>query len=146
MRPALRRHVVVRPAATATFLLWISSCSTQTHLGSFASRDERPDATGSISARFPAEAFAGTDLAAASAATAALLEHEGGTSGQWDNPLTGAHGTITPLAAAYRDGGIECHDFLASSVRDKTELWMQGEACRNGFGRWEVKDIKPWRR
>jgi len=93
-----------------------------------------------------APAFSNTDFAAASAATAALLERDGGASGSWENPLTGARGTITPLATAYRDNGIECRDFLASYVQEKAETWMQGEACRNGFGRWEVRNFKPWRR
>ncbi len=92
-------------------------------------------------------AFSGADLAVASAATTALLGHDGGSSGPWENPLTGARGTITPLAAPYRDNGIECRDFLASYVRDKAEAWMQGEACRNSAGgRWEVRSLKPWRR
>ena len=123
-------------------------CSMPAQLGSFFSHDDRVDATASISGRIaPAAAFSNTDLAAASAATAVLLEHDAGSaSAPWENPLTGARGTITPLATAYRGGGIECHDFLASYVRDKAEAWMQGEACRNGFGRWEVRDIKPWRR
>jgi surface antigen len=137
-----------RPAAIAVMLLWIGACSMPPHLGAFFSRDDRDDATGSISGPGAAPAtFTYTDLSAASAATAALLEHDGGSeSGPWENPLTGARGTITPLAAAYRDGGIECRDFLASYVQDKAEAWMQGEACRNGFGRWEVREIKPWRR
>ena len=60
--------------------------------------------------------------------------------------LTGARGTITPLAAAYRDNGVECRDFLASYVRERSEAWMQGEACRNAVGRWEVRSLRPWRR
>jgi len=138
----------VRPAAIAAMLLWVAACSMPTQLGSFFSRDDKIDTTASISGRIaPAAAFSNTDLAAASAATAVLLEHDAGSaSAPWENPLTGARGTITPLATAYRDGGIECRDFLASYVRDKAEAWMQGEACRNGFGRWEVRDFKPWRR
>ena len=138
----------MRPAAIVAMLLWVAACSMPTQLGSFFSHDEHDDTTASISGRIaPAAAFSNTDLAAASAATAVLLEHDAGSaSAPWENPLTGARGTITPLATAYRDGGIECRDFLASYVRDKAEAWMQGEACRNGFGHWEVRDIKPWRR
>jgi hypothetical protein len=89
-------------------------------------------------------AFTGADLAVASAATTTLLDRRDG--GPWENPVTGARGTITPLAAAYRDNGVECRDFLASYVHEKAEAWMQGEACRNGAGRWEVRSLKPWRR
>ena len=110
----------------------------------FFSRDDRTDSIASMSAS-GASAFSNTDLAVATAATTALLERDG-DSGPWENPLTGARGTITPLATAYRDNGIECRDFLASYVRERAEAWMQGEACRNGFGRWEVRNFKPWRR
>ncbi len=36
----------------------------------------------------------------------------------WENPETGARGTVTPLAAAYTQDGSTCRDFLASYVRD----------------------------
>jgi surface antigen len=89
-------------------------------------------------------ALTGADLAVASAATTTLLDYRDG--GPWENPDTGARGTITPLAAAYRDNGVECRDFLASYVHERAEAWMQGEACRNSIGDWEVRTLKPWRR
>jgi surface antigen len=105
--------------------------------------DEKADVIDLISA-LSVGAFTGEDLVAASDATAALLGR--GKGGPWENPQTGARGTITPIAAAYRDNGAECRDFLASYVHDRAEAWMQGEACRNGAGRWEVRSLKPWRR
>jgi surface antigen len=89
-------------------------------------------------------AFTDDDLIVAGMATTALLAR--GTGGPWENPQTGARGTITPTAAAYRNNGVECRDFLASYVHDRAEAWMQGEACRNRAGRWEVRSLKPWRR
>jgi surface antigen len=89
-------------------------------------------------------AFSDDDLIAAGTATAALLGR--GKGGPWENPHTGARGTITPIHAAYRDNGIECRDFLVSYVHDKAEAWMQGEACRDRGGQWEVRSLKPWRR
>jgi len=123
--------------------LLAGACSMPAKLG-FFSRDDRTDSINAISPP-SAGAFSNTDLAVASATTTALLEHDG-ASGPWENPLTGARGTITPLAAAYRDNGIECRDFLASYVREKAEAWMQGEACRDGSGHWEVRNFRPWRR
>ena len=122
----------------------------QTQLNSFFSRgDDRGDFTGSMmSSRFapPPPTFTGTDLAIAQAAASVLLERNGEASGPWENPLTGARGTITPLATAYRDGNAQCRDFLASYVRERIEAWLQGEACRNGNGLWEWRDLRPWRR
>jgi surface antigen len=126
----------------AGIALLAAACSTSTKFGLFDHHDGA-DSLNATSAQNVA--FSTTDLAVASASTTVLLEHDG-ASGPWENPLTGARGTITPLAAVYRDNGIECRDFLASYVRENGEAWMQGEACRNGFGRWEVRNFRPWRR
>ena len=64
----------------------------------------------------------------------------------WENPQTGARGTVTPLKAAYNQDGQTCQDFLASYVREGAESWMQGEACRAGKGTWEVRTLTAWRR
>lgn len=64
----------------------------------------------------------------------------------WENPQTGARGTVTALAAAYTQGGITCRDFLASYVQAGSEAWMQGEACQQTKGQWEVRSLKPWSR
>jgi surface antigen len=50
-------------------------------------------------------------------------------------------GNITPLAVSYTEGTFTCRDFLASYVRGQTEAWLQGEACRTGHGKWEVKSL-----
>jgi surface antigen len=88
------------------------------------------------------------DLAAARAAVSAAFARGGKeTSMPWENPTTGARGAITPLASAYsEEDGRTCRDFLASYVRNGTESWLQGEACRGYQGRWEVRNLKPWRK
>ena len=48
-------------------------------------------------------AFSDDDLIAASVTAAALLAH--GKGGRWENPQSGARGTITPIATVYRDNG-----------------------------------------
>jgi hypothetical protein len=89
-------------------------------------------------------AFSGDDLIIASiAATAVMVRGKGGP---WENPSSGARGTITPIAATYRDNGVECRDFLVSYVHDKAEAWMRGEACHDPAGQWEVRSLRPWRR
>jgi hypothetical protein len=67
-------------------------------------------------------------------------------SAPWDNPSSGAHGTVTPIAGAYAKDGGTCRDFLASYVRQGSESWLQGEACRAKTGNWEVKSLRPWSR
>src|SRR5262249_34565364 len=87
------------------------------------------------------------DLVVARAAVSELMSHGGkDTSVPWENPRTGAGGTITPIASAYSQDGLTCQDFLASYVREGSESWMQGEACRQHQGRWEVRNLRPWQR
>ena len=64
----------------------------------------------------------------------------------WENPHSGARGTVTPIAAAYNLDGQTCRDFLASSVQGRSQAWLQGEACKQPKGDWEVRSFKPWKR
>ena len=64
----------------------------------------------------------------------------------WENPQTGARGTVTPIASAYTQDGQICRDFLASYVTAQSQAWMQGEACKPQKGSWEVRTLKPWKR
>lgn len=87
------------------------------------------------------------DLAIARAAASEVLARGGkDASLPWENPETGARGTVTPIASAYTQDGFVCRDFLASYVKDGTEAWIRGEACRQHKGRWEVRALKPWQR
>jgi 17 kDa outer membrane surface antigen len=87
------------------------------------------------------------DLAYARAAVSAVLSRgEKDTSMPWENPGTGARGTITPIASAYTMDGQTCRDFLASFVSGSSQSWLQGEACKQQRGAWEVRTLKPWKR
>ena len=64
----------------------------------------------------------------------------------WENPATGARGSVTPLSNAYTAEGRTCREFLASYVNGRSESWLQGAACKSGKGGWDVLSMKPWRR
>lgn len=136
------------PAGALALALLAGGCSYQ--LDSLGTSGTEVAPTGSIrTSRVvkpmvePAEA----DLAIARAAASEVLARGGkDASMPWENPQTGARGTVTPIAQAYSQGGETCHNFLASYVRNGTESWLQGEACRHGEGRWEVRRMKPWQR
>ncbi|HYI26773.1 MAG TPA: RT0821/Lpp0805 family surface protein [Bradyrhizobium sp.] len=89
-----------------------------------------------------------TDLVfARTAASDVLTKGSKDSSQPWENPETGARGSVTPLAQAYSsDDGRTCRDFLASYVNGRSESWLQGAACKAGHGRWEIHTLKPWRR
>jgi surface antigen len=102
------------------------------------------DLTGSIAG---GPAPTDSDLAfARNAASDVLTKGDKDASQPWENPETGARGSVTPLAQAYSSEGRTCRDFLASYVNGTNESWLQGAACQTGQGRWEIHTLKPWRR
>jgi hypothetical protein len=129
-------------------------CSFSYQLGSlFGKDDDKPaaSATGTVApvadfAKPMSEMPPDVDLAYARAAAMEVLTKDKQESARWENPRTGARGMVTPIANAYTQDGLVCRDFLASFVRDGSEAWLQGEACRAQQGKWEVRSLKPWKR
>jgi surface antigen len=97
------------------------------------------EATSSIAGTQPAVPTpTESDLAfARNAASDVLTKGDKDSSQPWENPETGARGSVTPLAQAYSSDGRTCRDFLASYVNGRSERWLQGAACRTEHGRWE---------
>lgn len=146
--PSLTRLVVVFALAVGS-----GGCSFSYQLGSLfeKSADEVTDQTGSITPaanKSAQQSPSDTDLVYARAAASEVLAGGAKEASQpWENPKTGARGTVTPIAAAYTQDGFTCQDFLASYVREGNgEAWLQGEACRIHQGKWEVRSLKPWKR
>jgi hypothetical protein len=129
-----------------------SGCSLSYKLDSFMGKDaDKTEHTASIpSAPAPAPAAAmpgDLDLAYAKAAAAELLGRPGKNGSRpWENPGTGARGTVTAAADAYSSDGFQCRDFLASYIRDGAESWLQGDACRIHQGKWTVRSLRPLKR
>jgi surface antigen len=138
-------------AAALTLVLACGGCSLSGPLESaFGNSSDKSDQTGSItpsgnkqSAELPPDA----DLAYARAAVSEVLSRGRKDASQpWENPRTGARGTVTPIASAYTQEGKTCRDFLASYVKGSSQAWLQGEACKQDKGVWEVRAFKPWKR
>jgi surface antigen len=156
-RPALYRTwrrvglSAIGPAAAVTTLILISvvtgGCGLSRTDNAFAKMDDE-EVTGTIGlAQDSGPAPTETDLAfARNAASDVLTKGDKDSSQPWENPETGARGSVTPLAQAYSADGRTCRDFLASYVNRHNESWLQGAACKSGHGRWEIHTLKPWRR
>src|SRR5262249_8105299 len=136
----------IMPSGTVMTVILIglgsSGCSMSRFDDAFASM-QGPRVTGSVVGRTqgPTEG----DLAFARNAAADVLTKGGKYSSQpWENPATGARGSVTPLAQAYSSDGRTCRDFLASYVNGRSEKWLQGAACQSGHGHWEIQTLKPW--
>jgi surface antigen len=150
------------PAVAVMLALPAGACSFSYQLGSlFGQDDKKSDVTGSVTSSTPAttlaaqpasagpmlDAAAETDLVFARAAASEALSRDGKTTSvPWENPRTGARGTVTPLADAYSQDGFTCRDFLASYVRQGAESWLQGEGCRVHQGKWEIRAMRPWKK
>jgi hypothetical protein len=128
-----------------------SGCSSSAKLPAMGGKDDdKPLHTGSILTP-PSPEGSGlppaSDLAYAKVvATEAVGRDSETASLPWENPASGARGTVTPIASAYRADGELCRDFIASHVADGTESWMHGEACRAEKGEWEVRRLRAWQR
>jgi hypothetical protein len=138
----------ISPVGAAVTLILIGlgagGCSLSHTGGAFARADDN-EVTGSIAANDPAPTDG--DLAfARNAASDVLTKGDKDSSQPWENPDTGARGSVTPLAQAYSSEGRTCRDFLASYVNGRSESWLQGAACQTEHGRWEIHTLKPWRR
>ena len=141
----------IGPAGAVVTLILIGlgagGCSLSRTDGAFAKMDDR-GFTGSIAgAQAGGAAPTESDLAfARNAASDVLTKGDKDSSQPWENPETGARGSVTPLAEAYASEGRTCRDFLASYVNGRSENWLQGAACQSNQGRWEIHSLKPWRR
>jgi surface antigen len=112
---------------------------------------DKADQTGSIPVAQAAKPVGDlppdSDLVFTKAAVSQVLSRSGnGASEPWENPRSGARGTVTPITAAYTQSGQTCRDFLASYVKGSSEAWLQGAACKEQKGAWEVRSLKPWKR
>jgi hypothetical protein len=132
--------------------LWAGGCSISTPaLDSLFGSGSDGDQTGSITpppgAKQVSELPPDGDLAYARAAVSEVLNRGNKDASQpWENPATGARGTVTPVASAYTQDGQTCRDFLASYISASSQSWLQGEACKPHKGGWEVRTLKPWKR
>jgi hypothetical protein len=112
---------------------------------------EKSDRTGSITpppgAKQVSDLPPDADLVFTRAAVSEVLNRPtNDASVPWENPRSGARGTVTPITSAYTQAGQTCRDFLASYVNGSSQAWLQGEACKLQKGAWEVRSLKPWKR
>jgi surface antigen len=140
----------IRPAGAVMTLILVGvgagGCSLSRNDAAFA-KMENNEVTGSLATPAGAPVPTESDLAfARNAASDVLTKGDKDSSQPWENPETGARGSVTPLAQAYAaDDGRTCRDFLASYVNGHAESWLQGAACKSSHGRWEIHTLKPWK-
>ncbi len=153
--------LIATPLAVGLIAMLLGGCSMQLSsllpggvsdtgpTGPAVIRNANDDATGSIplqmaSANNIPMGMSAIDWPHAQAALReALTRTDEGPSVPWENPASGARGTVTPIASAFTKDGLPCRNFIASHVKDGVETWSEGLACRVNANTWEVKSVKP---
>jgi surface antigen len=140
-----------RGFAVAAALTLVGGCSVSGQLDSVFGGSDKSDQTGSITpppgSKQVSDLPPDADLSFARVAVGEVLSRGAkDASVPWENPRSGARGTVTPIASAYTQDGQTCRDFLASYVSGSSQAWLQGEACKQPKGVWEVRTLKPWKR
>jgi surface antigen len=124
------------------------ACSIATPLG--AGVDSEP--TGSISAValktttppiLPAS-LDEEDRRRALGALAIALDPQGnGTAVRWDNPVSKAHGSVTPSGFAYPANNLICRAFSAQFDTTAGSETARGAACRDKDAQWTLSELRP---
>ena len=124
----------LRLATLLGLALGVSGCAVSGPLGSMFSKNKdkdeasayaSEDVTGSVASPHASPASVSTaglpsetDLVFTRLAVVEVLKRGSKEiSSPWENPSSGARGTVTPIASAYDKDGATCRDFLASYVR-----------------------------
>ena len=107
-------------------------CSFSRNDTSAYAKADDSDLTGSIARPAKDAAPTETDLAFARNAASDVRSKGGKDSSQhWENPVTGARGSMTPMTHSYADAnGRRCRNFIAIYVHGNTEVWHHAAGCQ----------------
>jgi hypothetical protein len=77
-------------------------------------------------------------------ALAIALDPQGnGAPVRWDNPVSKAHGSVTPAGFAYPENDLVCRAFSAQFETSAGAQAQRGAACRDKTAQWIVSDLRP---
>lgn len=139
--------LVRRVAACATICQALAACSIATPLGGGV--DSEP--TGSISTVSlplpPKPALPASldeeDRRRALGALAIALDPQGnGATVRWDNPVSKAHGSVTPTGFAYPADDLICRAFSAQFDTVAGPEAAKGSACRDKDAQWSLRELR----
>ena len=71
----------------------------------------------------------------------ALDPQGNGATVNWDNPVSKAHGLVTPVGFAYPENGLICRKFSARFETTAGAESQAGAACRDKNAVWTLTDM-----
>jgi surface antigen len=117
----------------------LGGCSVSMPMGSLLGDD---DSTGSIQ-KPQLDGLVGEDWRRAKAALAAALgASDAKAPVAWTNPDSGTKGSFLPVGDAYATASGTCRAFSAAVDRNDTDDSLQGTACSDKNGDWQVTDVR----
>lgn len=66
-----------------------------------------------------------------------------GASVRWDNPMSKAHGQITPIGFAFPSKDLICRKFSARFDTAAVARVEEGSACRDKNAEWTIAELRP---
>ena len=139
-------------AAALSLALAAGGCSLSGQFDSYFGGSDKAETTGSITpppGAKPADDMPPDgDLAYARAAASEVLKrNEKNASVPWENPKSGARGTVTPIASAFsgRTARPAAISWRATSTA-ASRPGCRAKPAKHAKGAWEVRSLKPWKR
>ena len=131
----------------AALTIWVGGCATSIPLPSF-SGISKSDVTGSIPVTSPlSKKLDNEDWRRAKGALAVALDPQGnGAPVTWENPQSRIKGSFVPVGQAWPKDDSICRTFLADLGGAHPQKQLQGNACRDKSGNWQVGEVEPWRK
>ena len=101
------------------------------------------DETGSIQ-KSQLAGLNGNDWQRAKGAMASALDSQGdGAAVPWNNPDSGIKGSFAAVGAAYATDTGTCRGFHAAIDRKDADDQLQGTACADKSGDWQITNVQP---
>ena len=97
-------------------------------------------------AAFPASLDSEDQRRALGALAIALDPQGNGATVRWDNPVSKAKGSLTPVGFAYPMNGLICRGFTAQIDTAAGSQAARGVACRDKNADWSLAEYQPARK
>lgn len=122
-------------------------CATGIPLPSLMAKTSSDDVTGSIRGTSPlSNTLDQEDWRRARGAMGLALDPQGnGSPVTWENPQSKARGSFTPVGQAKAVDDKICRAFIAELGGSLKSEQLQGDACRDRSGEWNVGKVQPWK-
>ncbi len=139
--------LVRRVAACATICQALAACSIATPLGG-AVNSEPTGSISTVALKAPATpalpaSLDDEDRRRALGALAIALDPQGnGMTVRWDNPVSKARGSVTPIGFAYPANDLICRTFSAQFDTAAGPQAGKGSACRDKQAQWTLSEFR----